>query len=109
MSSVRFYLDEHVGNAVANGLRQRGVDVVTVVDVGTTSQTDEAHIAFALNEGRAIFTQDGDFLRLAASGISHAGIIYAPQGTPIGMIVRGLLLIHNVLSARELAGRIEYI
>ena len=47
--------------------------------------------------------------RLAASGESHAGIVYAPQGTSIGTIVGGLLLIHNVLSAEELVDRIEYI
>ena len=109
MSSVRYYVDEHVGNAVVQGLRRRGVDVVTVVEAGMLSETDEAQLAFALNAGRVIFTQDGDFIRLAASGLSHAGIVYAPQGTPLGRIVRGLLLIHNVLSAEELVGRIEYI
>ena len=109
MSSVRFYLDEHVGNAIAHGLRRRGLDVVTVADVGMISRTDEAHLVFAQNAGRAIVTQDGDFLRLAASGVSHAGIVYAPQGTSIGTIVRGLLLIHNILSAEELVDRIEFI
>ena len=69
MSSVRYYVDEHVGNAVVQGLRQRGVDILTVVEAGMLSTTDEAQLAFALNAGRVIFTQDGDFLRLAASGI----------------------------------------
>jgi predicted nuclease of predicted toxin-antitoxin system len=109
VSRVRFYLDEHVGNAVVYGLRRRGVDVVTVADVGMKSRTDEDHLALAFNASRTIFTQDGDFLRLAASGVSHAGIVYAPQGTPIGTIVSGLLIINNVLSAEELVDRIEYI
>ena len=86
MSSVRYYADEHVGNAVVQGLRQRGVDILTVVEAGMLSATDEAQLAFALNASRVIFTQDGDFLRLAASGVSHAGIVYAPQGTSIGPI-----------------------
>jgi len=43
-----------------------------MADVGMISRTDEAHLTFAQNAGRAIFTQDGDFLRLAASGVSHA-------------------------------------
>ena len=109
MSSVRYYVDEHIGNAVVQGLRQRGVDILTVVEAGMSSATDDAQLAFALKAGRVIFTQDGDFLRLAASGVSHAGVVYAPQGTSIGPIVRGLLLIHNVLSAEELMDRIEYI
>jgi hypothetical protein len=109
VSSVRYYVDEHVGKAVVHGLRQRAVDVVTVVEAGMLSATDEAQLAFALKAGRVIFTQDGDFLRLAASGVSHAGIVYAPQGRSIGEIVRGLLLIHNTLGAEDLAHRIEYI
>ncbi len=32
--------------------------------------SDEEHLAFALAEGRVIFTQDADFLRLAAEGMS---------------------------------------
>ena len=72
-------------------------------------RTDEIHLAFALNAGRTIFTQDCDFLRLAASGVRHAGIAYAPQRTPNGKIVAGLLLIHKVLSAEEMMNSIEYI
>jgi predicted nuclease of predicted toxin-antitoxin system len=102
-------VDEHVGKAVVQGLRQRGVDVVTVVEAGMLSATDEAQLAFALKAGRVIFTQDGDFLRLAASDVSPAGIVYAPQGTSIGAIVRGMMLIHNALSAEDLAHRIEYL
>ncbi len=30
MTEIRFYTDEHVPKAVVRGLRQRGVDVVTV-------------------------------------------------------------------------------
>jgi hypothetical protein len=60
-----------------------------------------------LNGRRVIFTQDRDFLRLA-TGAPHFGIAYAAQGTPIGTIVSGLLLIYNVLSAEEMMGNVEY-
>src|SRR6478672_9344874 len=80
VSSIRYYVDEHVGNAIVQGLRRRGVDIVTVIEAGMSGEADDAQLAFARNRGRVIFTQDGDFLRLAASGISHAGIVYAPQG-----------------------------
>jgi hypothetical protein len=56
-----------------------------------------------------IFTQDGDFLRLAASGIPHAGVVYALQGVPIGTLIGSLLLIYNVLSAEEMMDNVEYI
>ena len=70
---------------------------------------DAAHLAFAFSQGRVIFTQDDDFLRLAAQGHEHAGIVYAHQRTAIGDIVRGLVLICNVLSAEEMSGNIEFL
>ena len=109
MSSVRYYVDEHVGSAIVHGLRRRSVDVTTVAEAGMRGKDDEAQLAFALNAGRVTFTQDRDFLRLAASTIPHAGVVYAPQGAPIGAIVGGLLLIYNVLSAEEMVGSVEYI
>ncbi len=55
------------------------------------------HVERARVENRVIFTQDDDFLRLHAAGIDHAGIVYTPQGTSIGDIIRGLMLIYQVL------------
>lgn len=71
--------------------------------------SDEEYLALAIREGRAVFTQDPDFLRLHASNRPHSGIIYAPQGTPTGIIVRGLSLIHEPLGLEEMAGRVEFL
>src|SRR5690242_6456158 len=94
---VSFYADEHVAKAVVRGLRERGVDVMTVIEAGLMGAADEEHLAHARSEGRVIFTQDDDFLRLHAAGMEHAGIAYAPQHTPIGEVIRGLMLIYQVL------------
>jgi len=72
-------------------------------------RSDEAQLAFALQAGRVTFTQDRDFLRLAASGLPHSGVVYAPQGAPIATIIGGLLLIYNVLSAEEMMNNVEYV
>jgi Domain of unknown function (DUF5615) len=72
-------------------------------------RNDEAQLAFAMQAGRVTFTQDRDFLRMAASGIPHAGVVYAPQGAPIGTVIGSLLLIYNVLSAEEMMESVEYI
>jgi predicted nuclease of predicted toxin-antitoxin system len=80
-----------------------------VTEAGMRGRNDEAQLAFALNTGRVIVTQDRDFLRLAASRAIHAGIAYTPQGAPISAIVSGLLLIHSVLSAEEMMNSVEYI
>jgi hypothetical protein len=108
-SEIRFYADEHVARAVVNGLRQRGVDVLTVVEASTLGFSDRDHLAGAVAEGSVIFTQDDDFLRLHAEGVEHAGIAYAPQGTPIGDIIRGLMLIYQVLDAAEMRDHVEFL
>lgn len=88
---IRFYADEQVAKAVVRGLRQRGVDVLTVSQAGMLGASDQEHLALAGKEGRVIFTQDDDFLRIHAAGADHAGIAYAPQQTPIGEIIYGSL------------------
>lgn len=93
-SKIRFYTDEHVSEAVVRGLRQRGVDVLTVFEAGMLGAPDQDHLQKAREEARVVFTQDDDFLRLAASAAEHAGVVYVPQQTPIGEIIYGLILIY---------------
>lgn len=105
---IDFYLDEHVPTAVAAGLR-REVNGLTVQEAGMLGAEDEAHLALATGQGWVIFTQDADFLRLHAAGIEHPGIVYVPQQTPIGTIVRGLMLIYEVLTPDDMRNRVEFL
>jgi uncharacterized protein with PIN domain len=98
---IRYYTDEHVSKAVIRGLRERGVDVLSVVDAGLLGASDEEHLARARQEGRVLFTQDVDFLRLAGAGLRHSGIVYASQQASIGEVVRRLMLLYQVLDADE--------
>jgi predicted nuclease of predicted toxin-antitoxin system len=109
VSEIRYYTDEHVARAVIRGLRQRGVDILTVPEAGMMGATDEAHLTLAFNQGRVLFTQDADFLRLAAAGMAHSGIVYATQHTSIGNIIRGLMYVYQVLEAEDMAGKVEYL
>ena len=109
MNEVCYYTDENVAKAVVKGLRLRGVDVLTVPEAGKLGASDQAHLAFASSQSRVLFTQDDDFLSLAAQDHEHAGIVYARQQTSVGEIIRGLLLIYNVLSAEEMIGHIEFL
>ncbi len=106
---VKLYTDEHVSKAVVNGLRQRGVDVLTVVEAGMLGASDEEHLALARKEERVLCTQDEDFLRPHASGAEHAGLVYTHQQTPVGESIRSLMLIHEVMSPDEMKGHLEYI
>lgn len=102
-------MDEHVPRAVTEGLRRRGVDVLTAQDAGMRERADEEHLVFASRESRVIFTQDTDFLRLHADSRAHVGIVYAPQQTAISVIVRSLMLIHDVLSPKDMANHVEFL
>lgn len=109
MAGIRFYLDEQVARAVASGLGRRGVDALTVQEAGLLGAADAAHLARARSENRVVFTQDTDFLRLHAGGAKHAGIVYAPQGTRVGSIIRGLVLIHQLLKPEDMRRNIEFL
>ncbi|MFH1920766.1 MAG: hypothetical protein ABIP48_12860 [Planctomycetota bacterium] len=42
---IRYHLDEHVDPAVAEGLRQRGVDVTTTVEAGLNGGRNAAEVS----------------------------------------------------------------
>lgn len=108
--TIRFHLDEHVPHAVADGLRRLGVDVTTTTDAGLLGADDVAQLAFGTTDQRVIFTEDDDFLTLAAQGVEHAGLVYCHQNTrSIGQIVRALELVWEVYEPAEMANRIEFI
>ena len=72
-------------------------------------ESDLSHLALAAAQGRVIFTQDDDFLRLHAQGVSHAGIVYAHRRMPVGDVIRGLVLISNVLAPDEMCNHVEFL
>jgi predicted nuclease of predicted toxin-antitoxin system len=107
---IKFHLDENVSNAIAQGLRQRGIDVTTTPEVNLISASDEEQISFAFRETRVIFTQDDDFLNLHQAGISHFGITYCRQKSrSIGEIINTLTLIWEWVEPDDLKGQIEFI
>jgi len=109
VEKIRYYTNEHVARAVVHGLRRRGVDVLTAREANMLGATDEEHLRFASDQGRVIFTQDDDFLRLHARGFDHAGIIYAHQQTPVGLIVSGLMLIQQIMATDEARNHVEFL
>ena len=109
MAKVKYFTDENVSRAVVLGLRRRGVDVLTVAEVGYLGASDEDIFRMAEDSERVIVTQDDDFLRLAATVSDHRGIVYTSQENSVGDIIRGLMLIHQVLAAEEMVGHVEYL
>jgi predicted nuclease of predicted toxin-antitoxin system len=77
---VKFYLDEHIPKGVVEGLRRRGVDVLTVQEADRSGDSDEKQLAFATREGRVLVTFDDDYLRLDTTGVPHTGIVFSQTG-----------------------------
>ena len=88
---IRFHLDENISQAIANGLRRRGIDVTTTPQESLIGKSDEEQLAFAVSQKRVIFTQDTDFLRLHQQSVSHYGIVYCQQRSKsIGGLEQGI-------------------
>ncbi|GMT48906.1 MAG: hypothetical protein IEMM0008_0445 [bacterium] len=108
-NKIKYYTDEHVSKAVVKGLRGRGLDVLTSQEAKMLGVPDEEHLSLAADLERVLFTQDDDFLRLHAKGISHCGIVYASQQASIGDVIRGLTLIYQVLDQNDMKNHIEFL
>jgi predicted nuclease of predicted toxin-antitoxin system len=75
---ARLYADEGFPRQVSRQLRALGHDVLTVQEAGQGNQRipDEAVLAFAISQNRAVLTVNrGDFIRLHKQNSDHAGII----------------------------------
>ena len=77
---IRLYLDENLSPKIAEQLMLRGIDAVSVRDLGTLGDSDSNHLERANKLERVLVTSDVDFLRFAAESIEHAGIVFGVQG-----------------------------
>ena len=57
-----------------------------------------------------MFSQDTDFLRMNQSGINHCGIVFCSQGKKsFGEIIRGLVLIWELLEPEDILSKVEFL
>lgn len=107
---VQFYFDQHIDAAVARGLRQRGIDVLTAQDAGRCGLPDPDQLQFARMENRVVVTFDSDYLALHAAGTSHAGIAWSPATkNSAGQMIHALLLVHGILDRDAMCNHVEYL
>ena len=60
--------------------------------------------------GRVLCTYDQDFLRMAAEGIEHSGIIFArQQKVTIGGWVREIKAIHAQIQAEDIVNQVVFL
>lgn len=110
---IRLYLDEDVNVLVADLLRARGFDAITVRDAGQLRATDAEQLIYAAGQQRTLVTHNrADFEALAQryfeSEQIHYGIILAVRRSPQDIAQR-LLAILNHVTAEEMRNQIRYI
>ena len=107
-------MDVHIPAAITEGLRLRGVEVLTAQEDGGRRLPDDKLLDRATELEHVLFTQDDDLLREAAErqrhGVAFAGVIYAHQfEVTIGQCIRDLALIAKVDEPEDCANRVEYL
>ncbi len=111
---IRLLMDHDVRRAITDGLRTRGVDVVTAFEDGSHQLSDAELMDRATHLGRALFTHDDDLLaearRRQRQSIPFAGVIYGHQlRITIGACIRDLELIAKVGEPQDIADQVEYL
>jgi hypothetical protein len=114
LARLKIYTDENVDVRVAEGLRRRGVEAVSVYDEGKVGLSDEAQLAHANTLRAVIFTHDADLIEIAAetnrAGADHWGVIFVEMHRlRLGECIRRLALYADVVAAEEMVNRIEFL
>lgn len=112
--TIALYMDEHVRRAITNGLKLRGIDVITVQEDGRNGTTDSILLERATELNRVIFTQDDDFLVMAncrqQEGVKFSGVIYGHQQyVTVGECVRDLEIIAKASESEDLVNQVQYL
>jgi hypothetical protein len=107
-------MDHHVHGGITQGLRVRGVDVLTADEDNASQLPDPDLLDRATALGRVLFSQDTDLLREGArrqqAGEHFAGLIYAHQlHAPIGRCIDDLELLAKACDPPEFINRVEYL
>ncbi len=107
-------MDVHVRRAITDGLRLRGVDVLTAQEDGAGRWKDPDLLDRATVLGRALFSQDEDLLIEAArrqhEGIPFGGVLYLhPLEGSVRQCLDDLELIAQLAEPEEYLNRVEYL
>jgi hypothetical protein len=111
--SLKLYMDAHIPRVITDGLRARGIDVLTAQEDGTDELSDPDLLDRATALGRVLFSEDKDLLREAArrqrSAEPFAGLFYTHQfKLRFGPCIDDLALFAQVCEPEEFANRVEY-
>jgi Domain of unknown function (DUF5615) len=111
---LAFYMDQHVRAEITQGLRRRGIDVLTAFEDGAAAIDDELLLIRATALARILVTQDYDFLGIVShwqrTSREFPGIVFAIQERiDIGRMIEYLELIAQLKTADEMRNQVEYV
>ena len=101
---IKAYLLNHgAQETFFTAVAQRNADKVGL-------SVDEDQFAFVRRESRVLVSHDTDFLRFAIHTGYHSGVVYGQKTKrSMGEIIRGLILIDEVLTQEEISGHVEFL
>ena len=107
-------MDVHVNIAITQGLRRRGVDIVTAQDDSNTRTADPDLMDRATVLGRVLVSEDADMLIEAKSrqqsGRFFSGLIHIDQlRFRIGVIVSDLEIIAKCSDPIDMINKVEFL
>ncbi len=111
--AIRLYFDHNVNQAVAQGLRLRGLDVLTAFEDGAHQLDDPELLDRATALGRVLVSSDVDLVVEARhrqrAGVTFAGVLFVPQALAVGLCIEQLKLVAGAGDAQELADSLLFL
>lgn len=110
---VRLFLDEDVHAGLARALGRRGFDAIHAQHLERTGLSDDAQLAYAVQQGRCLVSFNiKDFVllhnRYVKAGEEHCGIIVSKQ-LPLGVMLTKLLALMSRHSQESMRNRIVFL
>jgi predicted nuclease of predicted toxin-antitoxin system len=110
--TLRYLTDEDITDVVAIGLRSRGVDAISVHEIGRSNQgiPDDEQLLYATEQGRVIVTYNRDDFQIIDARWreeerQHAGILWCMEAIilrrAIGELIRALIAMSEQFDTLE--------